>query len=229
MPAAEDDLEIIEAEVVEELEEDAAEGMDELSVEEPKTDTEEDWVARVLATEPKTPEEPVLPKSPPPAVVTAAAPAAAPSGITRGQVLWIALGSSLLAFLLAIALSLGVLAALNDGQLQFASPGQIIELNRQINVLSDQAQTLDGDIGGLRTRLDNLEPLGDRVDVVEQAAADLAGDLATTGDQVAELGRQTEVVAGEVDALQSESERFGTFFTGLQDLLNQVFAAGETP
>ncbi len=95
--------------------------------------------------------------------------------------------------------------------------------------MNDQAQTLDGDIGGLRTRLDNLEPLGDRVDVVEQAAADLAGDLATTGDQVAELGRQAEVVAGEVNALQSESERFGTFFTGLQDLLNQVFTAGETP
>ncbi len=136
MPAAEEDLEVIEAEVVEELEDEAAEemaaeGMDEPSVDEPKKDTEEDWVARVLATEPETPEEPVLPKSPPPAVVTAAAPAAAPSGITRGQVLWIALGSSLLAFLLAIALSLGVLAALNDGQLQFASPGQISELNRQ--------------------------------------------------------------------------------------------------
>ncbi len=162
----EEDLEIIEAEVVEDLDLEAGEEMAEevvdveaeQPVEKPKEDSEEDWVARVLSTEPATPPEPVLPKSPPaaaPSIVTAA-----PSGVTRGQVLWIAVGSSLLAFLLAIALSLGVLASLNDGQLQFASPGQIIDLNRQVTTLNEQAQTLDGDIGGLRTRLDNLEPSG---------------------------------------------------------------------
>ncbi len=225
MPAAEEDMEVVEAVAVEDMADEADEEIDEAAAE-PEKEPEADWVAKVLSDQPKAPPEPVLPKSPPPAVTK--------PEITRGQVVWIALGSSLLAFLLAIALSLGVLAALNDGQLQFASPGQIIDLNRQISTLGDQARTLEGDIGSLRTRIDNLELLGDRVDVVEQTTADIAADLATTADQVTELGNQTEAiageveaVAGEVDTLQAENERFDTFFTGLQDLLNQVFAPGE--
>jgi competence ComEA-like helix-hairpin-helix protein len=149
--------------------------------------------------------------------------------VSRGQVFWLAVGSSFLAFVLAIGLTLGILASINQGQLQFASPGQISEVNRQVSGLVDQAQVLQQDVTGLRERLDNLEPLGDRVGEVERLTDQVQTDLAETEAQVAELGQQAQAVQEQVDALGQQGERFQTFFDGLQDLLNQLFEPAAAP
>jgi len=129
-------------------------------------------------------------------------------GVSLRQVVLIAAASSFFAFVLAVALTLGLLAGINDG-LQFASPAQVQALNRQVDGIGAQADILSQDVEGLRTRIGNLEGFGDRVDQLETDLDDIAD--------------QTETLANEIENLQSATEQHRSFFEGLSDLLDSLF------
>ncbi len=133
--------------------------------------------------------------------------------ISLRQVVLIAAASSFFAFVLAVALTLGLLAGLNGG-LQFATPAQVRELNRQVDGIGAQADILSQDVEGLRTRIGNLEGFGDRVDQLE-----------TDLDEIVD---QTESLASDIESLQSATEQHRSFFEGLNDLLDSLFES-ETP
>jgi prefoldin subunit 5 len=182
--------------------------------------------------------QPEIPLTPPAAGVTVPAPpaeptpvptpvTAAPTGwITRGQAVLLAFVSGFFALMLALILSLGILAALNNGQLQFATPAQVNRLAVQLNGLDDRASSLEGDLQNLRIRIANLEPLGQRVDAVEASAQKLGTDLEAISGQVDTLNGQVKDLGGQVEALQAQSNRFQGFVDGLRTLLNNLFAPG---
>ena len=134
-------------------------------------------------------------------------------GVSLRQIVLIAAGSSFFAFVLAVALTLGLIAGINGG-LQFASPAQLQDLNRQVDGLSAQADILAQDVEGLRTRIGNLEGFGNRVDQLETDLADIAD--------------QTETLASELESLQSTTQQHQSFFDGLNNLLDSLFEA-KTP
>jgi septal ring factor EnvC (AmiA/AmiB activator) len=172
-------------------------------------------------------------------------------GLTRAYVSWMVALGGLLTLILALALSLGVLAALNGGQLQYVRPGEFGQLQVQVEGLETRAGVLDEDVASLRTRLNNLEALSGRVGDLEQVAEKLKSNLAgiessveslteQTGDlrgEVTEITLQLEEVGseltdlreqlGEVDskleALEAQSERSQAFLDGLRDLVNGLF------
>ncbi|GAI82469.1 unnamed protein product, partial [marine sediment metagenome] len=95
-----------------------------------------------------------------------------------GSTLLTVLAVSVFSILLAVIISLGIMAALNAGQLQFVRFQQYNEMSLQISSLEEGVRLLQDDVDNLRKRVDNLEALGDRVNSVETSVQDLESDLA---------------------------------------------------
>ena len=177
-------------------------------------------------------ERPVLPEARPGATLERRPPA-----VSRSYVGRLVAVSGLLVLVLSLLLSLGILATLNDSQLQFASPAQISALAVRIEGLETRADSLGQDVDGLRTRLSNLEAMGARMSIVEQAAGALRTDVDAVAAEVADLSTQVGTVEDglstaseqlddlqtEVGTLQTQSGRFQTFLDGLQALMDSLF------
>ena len=132
---------------------------------------------------------------------------AQPRAVTLKQALWMAIGSGVLALLLAFVLSLGVLATLNGG-LQYVSPADLNALGRKVDGVTTQAQTLQQDLNGLRDRVNNLEGLSGRVTSVEGQAKQLRTDLDAASQQVGQINQQMTQVSGDIQALQNQTGHF---------------------
>jgi len=142
-----------------------------------------------------------------------------PRYASRADAFWISFGSSFLVFILAIGLTLGALALINNG-LRYVSPAQLSSVIRQVDGLSSQASILQQDLDGLRTRVDNIEGLSGRVSTVEQSTEQLRGDLDAAYAQVEQLNQSISSLQSDVTELRSVSDRFQNFLNGLRELLN---------
>jgi competence protein ComEA len=146
---------------------------------------------------------------------------AQPRAVTLSQALWMAVGSSVLALVLAFVLSLGALATLNGG-LQYVSPADLSALGRKVDGVTTQTQTLQQDLNGLRDRVNNLEGLSGRVTSVEGQAKQMRTDLDAASQQVGQINQQMTQVSSDIQALQNQTSHFQSFLDGLKSLLNQV-------
>ncbi len=164
-------------------------------------------------------------------------PAADPKPVTRAQALVMSAGCSLVAFLMAFLLSIGVIGAINGG-LRFAKPDLGPRLYNQIEVVNEQINLLQDDVDGLRTRLDGFEALNDEVSdletVTEELGAVTAELEATTTELAAKLENTAEIVAemnAQIEKLGFSSEQFQAFIEGLGDLLTNLMppTPEETP
>ncbi len=144
---------------------------------------------------------------------------------SRGDVVLIATISALLAFALALGLSLGLLSALNGG-LRYTTPAQTAALARQIDDVGAQANLLSQDLESLGMRLDSLETLSGRVAAVEENADQLQDEVAAASEQLGALSEQAESMATQLadlaeqtEALQNQTTIFQQFLDGLRELL----------
>jgi prefoldin subunit 5 len=142
-----------------------------------------------------------------------------PRYASRSDAFWISFGNSFLAFLLAIGLTLGALALINNG-LRYVSPTQLGSVSRQVEGLNTQASILQQDLEGLRTRVDNLEGLSGRVSTIEQTTEQLRSDLDTASGQVEQLNQNVSILQTDFTELKNVSDRFQNFLDGLRELLN---------
>jgi prefoldin subunit 5 len=163
----------------------------------------------------------------------------------RSRVWWAAATVGFVVLVLSLVLSLAILASINGGQLQFASPGDLAAMGVRVDGLEARAGELSQELQGLRTRLDNVEAFGGRIDTLEGTAqgfradlddataqvGSLSGELDSLDSQIAGLGQdladfQTAVTAleSDVQALQDQNARTQTFLAGLRDLLDELFA-----
>jgi hypothetical protein len=160
------------------------------------------------------------------------------SRVSRRYVLSVAGLVGVVALVLGVLLSLGIVATLNGGQLQFVTPAQLSALDVRVGGLEESTRGLSEDVAGLRTRLNNLEALGGRVDAAEQnveqlradvdsAATDLegiAGDVQDLETHVAGLDQRLDGLSADVSELQTERDRFQAFLDGLQALMDSLYA-----
>lgn len=170
-----------------------------------------------------------LAPEPPPAPTKAPAPATTPAqtqGYAGGDLLWVAMGSSLVTLILAVLLTLGLLAAINGG-LRYTRPAELAALESQLGGVQLQAEAMRGDLEGLRGRLDNLEGLSGRVTSVEQVTVGLQeqvqaarSDVDALSEDVTLLGDQLSAMQVAIDSIEAATSRFTTFLQGLADLLN---------
>jgi chromosome segregation ATPase len=155
--------------------------------------------------------------------------------------------SALLALIVSLGLNLAILASINNGRLQFASPAEVGEVRVRVDGLDARAAELGQEVQGLRTRLDNVEAFGGRIDALEGSTDQLSAELENTASEVqglateiSDIGQElsslsqdlttlNEEVAGvqsEVQTLQEETARTQSFFDGLRNLLDELFVPG---
>ncbi len=177
-----------------------------------------------------------------PAIAPTAAPAESPippapaqaarRTIAPSDVLWITAGSGILAIFISVALTLGILAALNGG-LNFLRPADLVLLERRIDGLSANTGIIENEVNSLRGRLSNLEGLSGRISSVEQSAKNLQENISAVqenldalGSQIGALSDGIEEVQTEIEIIQQDTGRFNTFLSGLAELLGNVSGTG---
>lgn len=142
---------------------------------------------------------------------------------TRGQVLLIVAGASLLAFILAVGLVLGLLAGLNQGQLRYASPSEVNELFLSVESIDSRLMTQEDDLQALRLRVDTLESLDDRMTMAEDSILNLTEDLSTLSTDVDALKEEVTGLGDDVDVLETQTSLITAVFENLRDVFNQFF------
>jgi len=148
---------------------------------------------------------------------------AQPPAFSRTQVLvWMVI-STFFAALLAVITTLGIVALINQGNLRFAQPVEIREVNAGLDSLETGLGILGEDLDGLRTRVDNLDTVTGRVTTVEETVAEMQAEVAS-------LEQTYETLSGDLDMLQAQTEGLAEstslheeFLISLRDLLTQLF------
>ncbi len=142
----------------------------------------------------------------------------------RGGLAW--LWSALLGGLLGMIFTLLVLSGIN-GSLDINHSPAVLKVNNQMSSLTAEMDSLRGEIGGLRQRLDTLEGLTARMEQTESAVDDLHGEVATLGQQTGALEDEVTAVSEDLAAVQLQAQQTETFFQQLQALLNELFGEAE--
>ena len=142
---------------------------------------------------------------------------------TRDQVLLIVAGGSLLAFILAVGLVLGLLSGLNQGELRYASPSELNELFLSVESIDSRLTTQENDLQALRLRVDTLESLDDRMSAAEDSILTLTEELNTISADVNGLQEEVTGLGEEVAALETQTSLITAVFENLRDVFNQFF------
>lgn len=209
----------------------------------------EEAQAVVLPPLPETP--PPLPQAPPETVAAAQSPAPVPpraqpkpeapqtarpapaasssKPVTRAQLAWVSFGVFAATLIITLALILGILAGINGG-LAFASPDDVARVSREVSALQGEAQALKQSLASVQTRLNNLEALGERIQALETAKADLQREVETLTTQaklfdtrIQGLQQETTTLNTQIERVKAQSERVQQVMDGLRDLLNSLF------
>ena len=171
-------------------------------------------------------------KTSPPAKTRPAATKPTSSGqpLLRSEALLFGGLAGLAAVFLAVVLALGILGLINGG-LNFVSPAELGQVQRQMETLQSQMGNLQQDINGLTTRLSAMETLGGRVTDLESATGKLSSDLADARSKVNSLEQSMQELSLEMEELNRKVGVFDGFLRGMQGLLNDLLlpvpAAGD--
>jgi competence ComEA-like helix-hairpin-helix protein len=162
-----------------------------------------------------------------PPAVAGERPGAAPSPSWWRRLSW--LWTALLGGLLGMAFALVVFSGVN-GSLDVGHSRAVVDVRGRMNSLTTDINSLQGNVDGLRKRLDALEELTVRMDRVEATVGDLQEatvDLGQRADAVEEdvaaAVAELEAVSEQVGTLQEQAEQTRSFFQALQALLNDFF------
>ena len=140
-----------------------------------------------------------------------------------GVSLFVLFATSVFTALVTILLTLVVLAGIN-GSLRFVTESEFQGMKSESAQLASQVETLQQDLSGLRSRVDTLEGLGERIVVMEKAQQQFMDDLEMTNQQVSDVQAEVTVLNEQVEQQNERTQRFETFLMDLQTLLSGLFA-----
>ncbi len=132
-----------------------------------------------------------------------------------------ALFSSLLAFLFAVVVTLGVLSTLNRG-LIYARPADVGRLASRVQTLEERLVQMEARLGQMEQQVRALSDLGARVESLEAETEALREEVTAAREDLQTLN-------AEVDTLAERQGRVISFFEQLRDLLDTFFGTGPTP
>jgi competence ComEA-like helix-hairpin-helix protein len=166
----------------------------------------------------------------------------APAQPARGGLswLWVTLIAAMLGGLLGLFFSMLVFAGINGAvdvsrtQAMDDLRGQLSEANVQLDALQGTVSDLQGDVRGVRERVEVLSGLTARMEQAETAVQGLNEETAAlqeeTGalqDSVEGLGQDVNDLDEALSVVEEETERATTFFERLRETLNDLFGEPE--
>lgn len=219
----EEDLEILESKT------DEIPVLDGESLEEesPTDLTDEQEVPGQPAIEPLADESTPTPEE---IVETQPEPLIYPQGISRSSAIgWSAL-FGVLSMLLALILSLGIIASINGGNLKFVAQSEYNQLALDVEDWKAESEVIQQDLESLRVRVDNLESLSGRVSTVEKSIGAIQGEMDVAHKLLGEISSDLEILteeylglAAEIETFKAELNRSQNFFESMRNLLNDLF------
>ncbi len=161
---------------------------------------------------PPSPEE-VGPAATPATAVTPPPPTASDRG-TQVGLAYVVMASAL-SFVLAVIVTLALLAGINGG-LRYGSRAQMRDAYIRFEALDKRLGDLDTQIRRLQDRLSAVETQTRRIEALENEVGALQSNLEATRAEV-------EDARAQIETLQAQNDRFLQFFKGLRDLMDEAF------
>lgn len=168
---------------------------------------------------------------PEPAPQAPPAPPAAPAPRAEKRSGWGWLGWVSAVFvgsILGMIFSLLVLTGIN-GTLNTTYHPAIMDLQNQAADLAARQETLQGEVSGLRQRLDRLEGLTTRMERTEATVKALDEDVSALREEITALGAATDVLTEQIATVEARTVKAETFFQRLQALLTELFGDANAP
>ncbi len=157
-------------------------------------------------------------------------PAVPPPGISRSSAIGWALFAGIVAMLLSIILSLGVIASINGGSLNFVTQTEYRKQQALLAEIDNRTDLLEGELAGMRERLTNLELLSGRISTVEKSVGAVQGEMDVAHERLDGLSGELEILTEQIIGLSADVETFKakldrseSFFVNMRNLLNNLF------
>ncbi|MCD4738401.1 MAG: helix-hairpin-helix domain-containing protein [Anaerolineae bacterium] len=206
----------------------------ELAVEEEEVSIEDELPAeKIIAVEemPVAKSEPQAEHSPPEPVPTPPSPTP-PQPRKNAEFGWF--WTALLGGFLGMIFALLVLAGIN-GSLDITHSQALIAVRADMENVSAKMESLQGDIRGLRQRLDSLEGLTARMEDAETHVEQLERELSELAAKATALQTEDKNLAGEIETMEDNLsilekgvEKSHAFFTGMRELITKIFGKAAT-
>jgi len=140
-----------------------------------------------------------------------------------GNLSW--LWSSLMGGLLGMLFTLLVFSGIN-GSLDLSSSHAVLDVQNRMDNLAAEMNSLEGEVDGLRQRLDTLEGLTARMENAESAVDTLRQETMNLDQRADTLEGELASVSEDLSVIQTQSQQVTTFFGQLQVLLKETFGEG---
>ncbi len=129
--------------------------------------------------------------------------------------------------LLSILLTLSVIAGIN-GTLDLGKHAAVRQLESQLGALQVEVDGAVSRLDAINLRLEAIEGLSGRVQIVEDQFTTLREDVSGSLDDVAEMQTQIEGIHADIDSITHSIERFDQFLQGLRQLIMEALPVLDT-
>jgi hypothetical protein len=129
--------------------------------------------------------------------------------------------------LLSVLLTLSVIAGIN-GTLDLGKHAAVRQLESQLGALQVELDGAISRLDAVNLRLEAIEGLSGRVQIVEDQFTALREDVSGSLDDVAEMQTQIEEIHTDIDSITQSIERFDQFLQGLRQLIMEALPVLET-
>jgi competence ComEA-like helix-hairpin-helix protein len=141
--------------------------------------------------------------------------------VTRRFVLMTSLGTGLAGIILAVILTLAILAGIN-GTLSIERNESVRQLSRQAAAAESRLAELGSSIDSLETRLQAVEGLSGRMATLEQDFSAVREAMDSTHTAVEELKSSVSSLSDQVGSLETRVSVFDAFLRGIQRILQEI-------
>jgi prefoldin subunit 5 len=144
--------------------------------------------------------------------------------ITRERALWFVLGGGLLSVVVAVILSLAILAGIN-GTLSVERQASIRQLRIQTEVMTTQLDTINASLDSLKSRLQAVEGLSGRMSLLEDESQALRGEMDSAITELGKVQASVSSLSDQVGSIKESVNTFDHFLQGMRTLLGEIFPA----
>jgi chromosome segregation ATPase len=120
-----------------------------------------------------------------------------------------------------------------NGSLDLGNSRAALDLRNRMDNAAAEMKSLQGEVDGLRQRLDTLEGLTARMETAESAVDILRQEAEALDERASTLESELAGVSDDLSVMQAQTQQVTTFFGRLQGLLKEIFgdeaATGPTP
>jgi prefoldin subunit 5 len=142
-------------------------------------------------------------------------------GVSRETLLWICLGTGLVSVILAVILTLAILAGIN-GSLSVEQNESVRELNRRANIADTRLDEIGSSIDSIENRLQAVEGLSGRMTALEQEFNAVLEQIDAARAELDGIRSTVSTLSEQVGSLESRVSTFDAFLRGVQRILQEI-------